>query len=59
MKLDNEKQRSLLLQLIDNVPIQGTVGQVVTFVAEVQALKAAIAAAPVEHDGAQEMLLSR
>ena len=59
MRLSSEEQRAFLLQLIDNVPIQGSVGQLRPFAAKVQELKTAIAEAPVEHAPHQEMMLGR
>jgi hypothetical protein len=59
MKLDNEDQRNLLLQLIDNVPVQGSVGQVFPFIAKVQDLKNCIAAADTESCVSQGASLAR
>lgn len=59
MQLDTEDQRSFLLQLIDNVPVQGNVGQVLAFALKVQQLKASIVEATVALDASQEMLMSR
>jgi hypothetical protein len=59
MKLDNEDQRVLLMQLIDSVPIQGTMPQVLDFAQKVVALQSAITNAVIEMDSSQEMLASR
>lgn len=59
MTLDSEEQRNLLIQLIDGVPVQGNVGQILPFALKVQELKFCIAQARVELNSSQEMLLSR
>jgi hypothetical protein len=59
MTLDSEDQRDLLIQLIDGVPVQGNVGQLLPFALKVQELKLSILQARVELNSSQEMLLSR
>lgn len=59
MTLDSEEQRALLIQLIDGVPVQGHVGQILPFADKVRALRLCITQACVELNSSQEMLLSR
>jgi hypothetical protein len=59
MKLDSEEQRNLLLQLIDSVPVQGNVAQVLPFANKVQEIKDLILQAEVELNSSLEMLMSR
>jgi hypothetical protein len=44
MKLDSERQRELLLEIISNVGMQGKFSELVNHVEEVKALRDAIAA---------------
>lgn len=59
MKLDSEEQRALLIQLIDSVPIQGQMSQVLDFALKVHGLKHAVETASLHLSGAQEMMLNR
>lgn len=48
MILDNEEQRSLILEIINQVPIQAVMEDAITIINQLKSLQAAVQSAPLQ-----------